>query len=302
MASVYDNEGNVVINSNTPIKSVTGYYQGETLSPKKPFHRESYNIGISTSIFNTQERAVGNQGVDNEGDIFFFCLNGELRTDSSDQKIAVVITNAKEKTKLGEFIVSSPIKKTHGNNLNVGNRYDAEDKFPLLYISATYNDYRCFVLRVNDDASSYTLVQNILYSGTKFSGTPNSIDWLVDIERNKIYAYASYFAGGARLCKFAKFNLPSPTIGDVTLTDSDCVEYFEVENCRIAQGAKVVGNRIFIGLGYTPGDEWLKAIDIDSHQIVTTLPLTYEPEGMCLWNDKIAVIGGGFYIHTFEDV
>lgn len=281
-------------------KGTDGYYQGETLKPKQPYHTELTTLSISSNPF-ADDRILGNQGCDNDGDIFFFARNGELRTDSSDQKIAIVVVDARDKTKVGEFVVNSPISKTHGNNLNVGAKYNEADTYPLLYVSVTYTDYRCLVIRPNNSADEYSLVQTIMYSGTKFIDSPNSVDWLVDLENNTIYAYGSYFSNSRKIVKFAKFNLPLATSGDVTFGDADIIEWFEVDNCRIAQGAKVIGNRIFIGLGYEPGNEWLKAIDINSHKIVTTLKLEYEPEGVQLWNDKVSVTGSGFTIRTYED-
>ena len=48
---------------------------------------------------------------------------------------------------------------------NCGQKYKNSDKWPLLYLSQTQDSHKCYVLRLTDNASSYSLLQTILYTG-----------------------------------------------------------------------------------------------------------------------------------------
>ena len=282
----------------------SGEYYGEPIQLKRKF-KETYigTISVSQSnLFDKTLYSVGNQGSDIYNDEFVvFARLGTLRENESVQKYGICIANAKTNTLEGEFIVDSLTTRAHGNNLNLGRKFNEADKYPLVYVSDSYAPYYCNVLRVNDNAAGYNVVQRIRYVGELTTTSPQTIDYILDIENGNLYVAASYFGGSNKHMTFKKYPLPSVDIEEVELDDDSALESFTIDNLKIAQGAKIVGNRLYIGLGYNTNDEWLKVVDLQRKCIITTIPLSYEPEGMGVYNNKIAVISGGFFFYTYED-
>ena len=269
-----------------------------SINLKSMFKESLINVNVTSSLFDTTLYSVGNQSLavyDKYG-IYVRCATD--RNDSNLQKYGVVIVDLDTKTKLGEFEVVNTDTKVHGNNVSLGVKYDSGDTLPLVYISNTHAPYKCVVIRINNAFDGYTKIQEIVYNGTAHFEYKRSIDWFVD--GNYIWAYGAYYGNENPFVEFVKFAKPT-TNADAILGDADVIDSFVQYNLNIAQGAFIYDNKIYIGLGYNPGDEWIKVVDTVNKEIVTEISLDYEPEGVTIYNGKVCICGSTFDLKTYED-
>ena len=185
-------------------------------------------------------------------------------------------------------------ESSHMNNINCGPRYDNSDKWPLLYLSQTVDSHKCYVLRLSDDATSYTLLQTIQYKGTHHY-VDSLYDWFVDTQNDFIYAYG-YLNGNKEERDIVKFPLPSLDCSEIIFTDDDILDNFTLKNMSIFQGSKIVDNLLYVPVGY--GDStfpgYIKVISLDEKRLVINIPISCgEPESVGQYKDGLIICGGG---------
>ena len=129
----------------------------------------------------------------------------------------------------------------HGNNICFGKKYSVDDTFPTLYISEgdSINErFRCFVLRLANDLSTFTIVQTIEFVGERYESSRQR-DWIVDAENNLLYTYSKN--GINQETELLQFGLPSLDNSNIELSDSDIkdsgiVYEFINQGCCIING------------------------------------------------------------------
>lgn len=261
------------------------------------FKEETRNRYINQTLFDTSIYSVGVQSLAIYNDTY--AIYGICATDKNDseiQKCGIVIDDIANRTVLLEFEITTTNTKAHANNINLGEKYDAGDVLPLLYVSLTYNTKECVVLRVANDFSGYTEIQKITYEGTQHFENASSYDWILD--GYYIWAYGAYDDDSIEFVKFLKRSTSFPTIG---FDDSDVLDSFVVGNLRIRQGAFIRDNKIYMGLGYSAGAEFIKVLNIVTRDIETVIPVNYEPEGITIYTGKVCVCSSTYHLKTYSD-
>lgn len=298
---------NVTASFDVTIDGEGKYPQGDivgfgSIAVQSKFKEIAHPLTVSQTIFDTTTNSVGIQSFEIYEDRYgIYIINATDSSNSAIQKVGCVIVDLADGTKLGEFILPSTNTRTHGNNMNFGVKYDETDAFPLIYVSATYPPYECDVFRIANDYSSATLIQTITYGGTAHFAVKNSLDWIVG--DGCLFGYAAYWDTNSEYIEFVKFTMPDVTQSTEVLADSDVLDSFTVNGLRIAQGAIIRNGKIYIGLGYTQGVEYIKVVDIASRSVVTVVPISYEPEGVSIYKGHLAVSGSGlnFRFRTYTD-
>ena len=162
-------------------------------------------------------------------------------------------------------------------------KYQNTDKVPLIYLSSNTNK-KCYVIRVADDFSGYTLVQTIDYGGSKLSDY-NWCDYVVDLNCNYLYVYQKFGASADKIfkCKVLKFLLPSIS-NQLTLQDTDERGEYLINGAYVNQAVQIYGDKMYAicGLNGVDSPYELDVADIGSGNVVTRLPLDWlgEPEGI----------------------
>lgn len=282
--------------------SISGNYVGQSINLKRRFIETPFGtISASDSkLFDSSIYRIGTQSFAIYNDKYIvYARNGELRTDSNQQQFGLVIVDKDTNTMLGEFLVESDIVTAHGNNLNFGAKYSETDVLPLVYVTDYYSPHNCYVLRIANDFQSYTKIQTISYNGDRLL-IGKGVDWVLDNENGFIYAIGSRFNTNPQLA-FNKYILPELSESTIVFSDSESIDNFAIDNMNIGQGCFINENRLYIGLGYNVGDEWIAVVDLQTKAIITRLPLTYEPEGVSIYKGLVAVTGSGFGFHTYKD-
>ena len=204
--------------------------------------------------YGTPWLGMGSQGMDVLSDRYIF------QGSDQDGKASLVVIDTKTKSILGEMLV--PLEGCHMNNINIGRKYRRDDKFPMLYISECKNKRRCYVMRLENDANYYSLVQDIWFvSDSHYGKSQNAFDWFVD----GYYIYTFGMTGNEGEMEIIKFNLPTH-LGMVKLTDKDIISSFTIQDCHVYQGSKVIGGKLYapFGLGTDEYPTCLKIIDLDN--------------------------------------
>lgn len=237
-------------------------YIGQPLSLNKYGLRELFSLSDLGTLINP----MSSQGFDIKDNIL--CQLG-----SSSGTNTIVIANISTRTKLGEIIFTDT--SYHMNNVNMGSKYEQNDTYPLLWISQCYGVHKCAVVRLNNDLSGYTLIQEIKYTGTEHFSGSNAYDWAIDELNGFIYAIGNS-PNGSRI-EVVKFALPQISGSDVIFTDSDVLDSFALTDApSVYQGSRVIGGRIFMPFGFGTVNEpaIICVIDTNSKSIATRVPLS----------------------------
>lgn len=205
----------------------------------------------------------------------------------------IVTVDLSNRQLLGEFTFGQDIPLIHMNNINCGKKYDETDKFPMLYISEALGEQRCFIVRLDNDASHYSVIQTIKYSGDLYSSTDYR-DWFLDNDNGYIYAYGrTNFNSGEYCC--LKFELPLFSSKSIVLTDSDIIEAFTMNTgLLIPQGTKCDNGILYSVYGYNTKDypSWFMKYDLSAKQIVLIERLGSimgEPEAVSFFQQKVLI-------------
>lgn len=204
---------------------------------------------------------------------------------------SLVVMDLRNKAILGAFGLASATSGHHVNCINLGEKYDSSDKYPLLYISEAYNAKRCFVERVANDASGSTLVQTITFVGTMPERNDGN-SFAVDTFGGRLFMVVHTASHDVDVYVFA---LPSISVTNVNLTDSDIISRFSVLGINnIMQGVVYNNGKLLMPFGYGnstyPGQ--LLAIDVDTKKIVSKVDLSFiagEPEDTAIADNCVVV-------------
>jgi hypothetical protein len=127
--------------------------------------------------------------------------------------------------------------------------YDAEDTFPLLYVSsgasAIYNYAQVYRIQQSGNTFTITQVQEIAFPATIGGITVQWMQIYVDNERNAIWQ--TYETGGKY--RFARYAIPATTEENVTLTESNILETFDAEKGSNQQGGVIYKNKLYLAVG-----------------------------------------------------
>lgn len=206
------------------------------------------------------------------------------------------IIDLKDSKSLGTLSFQTPTQeKCHMNNINCGIRLDALDRFPILYLSQTSWSRACFVLRISNDAQSYSIIQTIKYVGKGHYPKNCSFDWFIDYPNNLIYTFGKY-NGNADKREIMKFNLPSLEYEEVNLTDDDILDSFVLENQSIYQGSRIIDGLLFtpVGSGFGKNPGRLLIIDLEEKEVLYDILLSVgEPEAIAKYKTGVILSSGG---------
>ena len=227
------------------------------------------------------------QGMDIFNDRFLFQTGTEDRT--------IHIVDLENKKAIGSLAFSVPNNEgAHMNNINCGLKLSEIDQFPLLYISQTGGSHSCFVIRINNDAQTYELIQTIKYIGKNHYLKNSPYDWFIDLENNLLYSYG-YYNGNRLIREIMKFNLPPITSSTIMYSDDDIIDSFVLENQSIYQGSKIIDGLLYtpVGAGSALYPSRLIIIDLKKKEVYDDIPLACgEPESIGRYKSG-AIIGTG---------
>lgn len=229
------------------------------------------------------------QGMDVWNDKYLF--QGYAKT--SDQAAHILVFDIQGKAFIRDYVLDDGYDSNFHNNMIVcGEKFSTADTFPLLYLSETYAQKRCFVHRLNNDDAGMTILQTIQYSGTHLNSS--GYEWCPDKENGYIYAFDEI--------GMLRFRLPSVSEGDVIFGDSDILwEHTNSPALNVAQGAKVINNKIYapIGNGTTSAPAKLKVFDFAQERWVSEISLgSYEPEDVALFDGGLLVAKQGSLLYN----
>ena len=197
-------------------------------------------------------------------------------------------------------------------------KYDADDMFPVLYISMQNNPsgrgeihgYRIIPVLSDGEVASFTitLVQTIylpIMTDENCLGNPNAT---FDTTNGFLWTYSrnnNASADNYNRAMFTKFAVPSLSNASVTLEDSDIIESFPDDwSMLYAQGGCIVGGKLVIMQGYaSAGFIYARVIDLYARKRQIAFfdlysnGFTAEPEGVFYYDGNIytSVNGAGIY-------
>ena len=240
-------------------------------------------INIS-KISKYMNQSGAGQGASSHGDYLFHFL---------DNNSGVNIYNLKEKKHIERITLQSNANN-HCNNVSFSNIfYHENDEFPLLYVSGSrvraYEHVQVYRITRANSHFNITQVQEITLPT---STSTNGLYWtgvIMDNEDNYMYVYAN--TGKAHI---VKFKIPNPYEENVTLSDNDILEQFQVEKFTHQQGAVMRNGIIYVFDGVPSwGDtNYLRIIGVKDKKNIATINITdkglkAEPEGAFIYNNEL---------------
>lgn len=251
----------------------------ELYTPKRLFRMSSFKVDSFSGYA---------QGMDIYDDrILFQAGTGEN---------LIHIIDLQESKLLGSISFVVPNEgECHMNNLNCGMKLSSSDRFPLIYLSQTNKPRSCFVLKINNDAMSYKLVQTITYNGLEHYLNNSSYDWFIDYSNNYLYSYGHY-NGDKNRREIMKFKLPSIDSDVVTLSDNDILDYYVLDNQSIYQGSRIIDDLLYtpVGNGSSNYPGRLLIINPISREVVQDIPISCgEPEAIAKYKTGAIISSGG---------
>lgn len=210
-----------------------------------------------------------------------------------------------------EFDLASSDEKPHINNACFGLEFVEGSDVPVIYISETDKPHRCFVESIR--GNNIVLKQTIeAQENGKFY--PNH-DWIVDKEKGFLYGinrrWNDYIDQQGNVKNIiTKYRLPKLEEGkNVTLTENDIIERFEVVFQNGMQGAKIRKNMLYITSGLHEMEREKKesqraiiVVDLKNKRIAKKIDLTMvttnEPEDIDFYKKKCLLYcgqNGGIY-------
>ena len=269
------------------------------------------------------------------GDVFSFSLyssnsyNNQSAASYADYLFLVpklrgkiYMYSLKEKRLLSSFTMIAMTELTssggdvyHCNQTSFGaDYYDANDPFPLLYISQrARSDKRCFteVFRIiankSDSDTEYSsfelqLVQVIYFPPMSESNSLGNVNTVIDRENHLLYTYSRNNVRSDenyRQCKISCFAIPDVHQSEVYLEDLDIKTSYMIDcSAYYMQGACIQGKYLFIargaaGVGYID----INVIDLEKKALKTQLDLLskgyrWEPEGCFYYKGNLMISTG----------
>ena len=216
----------------------------------------------------------------------------------------------------------TPEETDHSNQSCFGTvKYDANDMFPLLYISHARNSngrgiidaYRILPVLTDGEISSFTVsrVQRILLpvmTTANGLGYPNAA---IDPDNNAMWIYSrntNPSESTSGLATFTRFDTPAVSSSSVTLEESDIKDSF-MEKWNIAnnQGAFIHKGKLYMsrGIGNASSHNEVNVIDLYNKRCrVSRIDMydvrAFEPEGCFYYDGKIAMISSSGAIFKID--
>lgn len=197
----------------------------------------------------------------------------------------------------------------HCNQSTFGTeRYEAEDYFPLLYISQrVVRENRCMteVYRIiplfNADSTALLafrteLVQEIFFPPMSRENSMGNVNCVIDPVTGKMYTYSRNNAAqddNYQRCKISRFSVPDIYQRTVVLEDADIESSFLIDTKAVnMQGGCIVDGRLYIGQGYPPLEIFLNVVDLQEKKLVRRYNLVnrganWEPEGCFFYDGNV---------------
>lgn len=236
-----------------------GQYLGEKISLNEYKMMRWFNLLDYGSL----SLNMASQGFDIWGDFLFQA--GAISGDATANNIAII--DLKNRKILGQFEFTDT--SYHMNNVNCGDKYADSDTYPVLYISQTYGAHKCCAIRLANDLSGYTILQEIVYTGSAHLANSNAFDWFIDLDGGFIYAYGN--SGSVARVEIVKFAMPALSVTSVSLSDADVLDSFTIDIPAYYQGTRVIGGKLFApcGMGNSQYPAHLIVIDLSKKAIVS---------------------------------
>ena len=182
-------------------------------------------------------------------------------------------------------------------------KYGNDDK-PLLYISETNGQSRCFVESIGDSSSFIVQTLQIQHAGKNVFVQ----SWVVDRNNKVLYTVTRMpkkkGETGSKTIRIEKYRLPKIAEGNsVVLTEKDRYDKFFVEFASGTQGAFIRKNKMYIASGLQESAKGrfnakraIQIIDLKKKKLVRKIDLTYvtvnEPEGIDFYKGKAFLFCG----------
>lgn len=214
--------------------------------------------------------------------------------------------------KLGEFRMGCHNPANHANALTVYPvLYDREDPMPLIGVShcsqEAQDGLKCqlYLERIAPDFRSSQTVKIIGYDNSRKDF--EYLEWAVDREEAKLYAYGSTPKGNAH--RIMAFELPDVFDSEgkvITLKRSDAIENYLIEDtfpmpAHVAQGLCIDGGKLYLPTGLGNGDEpsMLYVWDLRARKMVKELDLNHETIGEL---EDVSVRDGHLWIQSQSEI
>ena len=270
-------------------------YFGSKINFNKKFH---YNITswMSMSVAHQSGASFGN---------YYFMLTNLMAN--------VYVYNLASKTRIFTWTNPETLSSIHHcNQCDFSTLYyDANDPFPILYVSVKeqtsgqYNGrcsieaYRITATMQDDEYTSFDFVkvQTIYLPLPTEENSMNDADVAIDRDRKRMVIYSKVSVNGYWLAtKITEFNIPSTANEIVDLTDAQRLIHYNINaDSRAAQGGVIHNCKLYYGRGYAnAGHIELDAIDLISKCLLADIDLygngfTAEPEGAFIYNDELYI-------------
>ena len=271
---------------------------------KYPYYGETINLPVHSVAYSQHMRVTGISNIQGSavyGDYLFTANNGMS---------TITIFNMKTKASVASISMTATANY-HCNNINFGaEKYDADDPFPLLYLSQeNAAEHKAVVLRITLENGVYgaTPVQTITYPDNDAAGMYYQNAY-IDKENGFIYVCGfnsnTYIAGDGIKIIYKKYALPSLSDGDTQLEASDVLDTFEIDALSATQGGFIIGGRLYQCFGGPSfGDHSLNmcVIDLSVGAIVTRIIMsnngfTVEPEAAVNWDGGLYCVDVNGYV------
>lgn len=233
---------------------------------------------------------VNSQGMDIYDDKYLFQGSTSKLKTGNFKKANIITVDIINRKILGQIDLTN--EEFHTNNINIGDKYDDTDKFPMLYVSESYFPHRCIVIRLSNDAQSFEKVQTLSYQGTYYQNVDYQ-DWFLGYD-GYIYALGSIshtVVTNGRV-KILKFVMPDINDGDVVLSDTDIIDSYDLD-LLVFQGQKVINGRLFLpyGFGTKQYPAGIAVFDFEKRAITNRVTDYYgEPEGIAFFDHRLIVV------------
>lgn len=202
----------------------------------------------------------------------------------------------------------------HCNQMTFGpDFYDANDPFPLLYISQrARSDRRCIVEvyrllpQWSEGESEYIsldaeLVQMIYFPVETVENSLGRVNCVMDCSNRVMYAYSYSTISGdpeRSKCRITGFTIPDMHEKEVILNDNDIVESYKLGyTATNSQGGCIKDGKLYIVQGFASFGIFMNVFDLSTKRLLTRVDLlangiTWEPEGCFVFQDAIMVSTG----------